>query len=86
MQNAGMPSITIRDVPDDARDALAARAKSRGQSLQQFLRTELIKLAERRDNAAIIAEARQLILESGPGLTTEQIVEWQREDRGSDRL
>lgn len=83
MQNAGMPAITIRDVPDDARDALAARAKSRGQSLQQFLRSELIKLAERPDNSAIIARVRGLLHESGGSISADQIVQWQREDRGA---
>lgn len=42
-----MPAITIRDVPDDARDQLAARASASGRSLQQYLRAELIRLAER---------------------------------------
>lgn len=59
MQNACMPSITIRDVPSDARDELAARAAASGQSLQQYLRTELIDLAHRPDNAQIMAEIRE---------------------------
>lgn len=42
-----MPSITIRDVPADVRDELAARAARAGRSLQEHLRTELIELARR---------------------------------------
>ena len=39
MQNACMPvSMTIRDIPDEVRDALAARASRAGQSLQEHVR------------------------------------------------
>ena len=40
-------SITIRDVPDEARDELAARAARSGRSLQEYLRRELIKPASK---------------------------------------
>lgn len=40
-------SITIRDVPDDVRDELAARAARAGRSLQEHLRRELIELVRR---------------------------------------
>jgi antitoxin FitA len=42
-----MASITIRNVPDDVRDELAARAAATGRSLQEHLRAELIALAGR---------------------------------------
>ena len=41
-----MPSITIRDVPQETRDVLAARAAQNGQSLQEYLLREFISLAE----------------------------------------
>ena len=44
-----MASITVRDVPDRARDELAARAARTGRSLQEYLRKELIDLASRPD-------------------------------------
>ncbi len=41
-----MPTaITIRNVPDDTRNELAARAARAGQSLQEYLRGELVRLA-----------------------------------------
>ena len=40
-----MTAITIRDVPDDTRKELAARAARSGQSMQEYLRRELIRLA-----------------------------------------
>ena len=45
MQNACMPSITIRHVPAATHDALATRAARAGQSLQEYLLGELERLA-----------------------------------------
>jgi len=42
-----MPNVLVRDVPDDVHAALQRRAERRGQSLQQFLTSELRRLAER---------------------------------------
>lgn len=39
--------ITIRDVPEKVRDELAARAAVQGRSMQEYLRTELERLASR---------------------------------------
>lgn len=50
-----MASISIRDVPDDARDELAARAARSGRSLQEYLRRELVELASRPDADALAA-------------------------------
>ena len=43
--------ITMDDVPEAVRDALMARAALRGQSLQQFLRCELARIASRPSGA-----------------------------------
>jgi plasmid stability protein len=42
-----MPNVLVRDLPDDVHAALQRRAERRGQSLQQFLASELRRLAER---------------------------------------
>lgn len=39
--------ITIRGVPEEIRDGIAARAASRQQSMQEFLRCELERIASR---------------------------------------
>ena len=39
--------ITIRDVPEEVRDALAVRAAWQRQSMQAFLRDELERIASR---------------------------------------
>ena len=39
--------ITVRDVPEDVRNELAARAALRGKSMQEFLLGELGRIASR---------------------------------------
>jgi hypothetical protein len=42
-----MPNVLVRDLSDDVHAALQRRAEQRGQSLQQYLASELTRLAER---------------------------------------
>lgn len=75
MHNAGMPvSITIRGVPDDVRDALAARAARAGRSLQEHLRTELIELARRPTAEEVLARARERVGTTGSRLPRGRIL------------
>ncbi len=50
--------ITIRGVPEEVRDELAARAALKGQSMQEFLRRELERIASRPSAAAWLQEVR----------------------------
>lgn len=72
-----MPSMTIRDVPQDTRDVLAARAKASGRSLQEYVRLELIALAQRDNNQALMerVRARKARSNTSPGLSVEEILE-----------
>jgi plasmid stability protein len=82
MQNAVVAvAITIRGVPDQTRDELAARAAASGTSLQQYLLRHLIELAEMPDNASILARARERVRRTGQGLTAEQILEYKNDER-----
>jgi plasmid stability protein len=58
-------AVTIRDVPDDVRDELAARAARAHQSLQEYLRGTLIEMAERPSVADVIARARARVRATG---------------------
>ncbi len=40
-----MPNVLVRDLPDDVHASLQRRAEAAGQSLQQYLATELTRLA-----------------------------------------
>lgn len=70
-----MPAITIRDVPAETRDELAARAAASGRSLQQYLLAELIRLAARPDNVALVRRAHERLRATGEGVTSTQILE-----------
>lgn len=63
-------ALTIRDVPDDVRDALAEEARSRGQSLQAFLLGVLRRQADFSRNARILVEV-QRDLSAGGGAGAE---------------
>src|SRR5438477_91732 len=48
-------AITIRDVPDETKDELAARAARSGRSLQEYLRMRLIELATKPDAGELLS-------------------------------
>jgi plasmid stability protein len=58
-------AITIRGVPDEVRDELAARAARSGQSLQEYLRGVLVEYAARPPVGDVIARARARVTTTG---------------------
>ena len=76
-----MPSITIRDVPDDTRDELAARAARSGRSLQEFLRAQLIALAAKPDAETLMSRVRERKERTGTTLPADTIVRYRNADR-----
>ena len=50
--------ITIRGVPEEVRDRLAERAALQRQSMQEFLRGELERIASRPSVSAWLSEVR----------------------------
>lgn len=81
MHNDCMPSITIRDVPVDVRDELAARARLTGRSLQEYLLAELAELASKPDPDVLIARARARTHHTGSTLSAAQILAHRDHDR-----
>ena len=67
-------SITIRDVPDETRNELAARAARSGRSLQEYLRSELDELARRPDAASLMARIRARKERSGSRVSPDVIL------------
>jgi antitoxin FitA len=63
-------TIQIRDVPDDVHAALRARAASAGESLSDFLRPEIEKIARRPALSEILRRAR----DRTEGPTVDEIV------------
>lgn len=74
-------SITIRNVPTETRDELAARAARSGRSLQEYLRMELIELADRPDMDEWLDRVRERKRRTAVSLTTEEILEFKDADR-----
>lgn len=74
-------SITVRDVPDKARDELAARAAATGRSLQEYLRAQLIELASRPDVEGLLARIRERKQRAGTRLGAKKILAHRDADR-----
>jgi plasmid stability protein len=80
--NAGMSvAITIRNVPEEVRDELAARAARSGRSLQEYLAGLLTELTARPLVEDAVADARKRARASGRSLDPEQILA----DRDAER-
>ena len=67
-------AITVRDVPDDVRDELAARAARAGKSLQEYLRAMLIEATARQPVADVIARARARVEATGVRVDADTIL------------
>jgi antitoxin FitA len=67
-------AITIRDVPDEVRDELAARAARAGKSLQELLRGMLVESVARPPVDDVIARARARVDVTGSRLDAEAIL------------
>ncbi len=76
-----MASITIRDVPDSARDELAARAARSGRSLQEYLRLHLIEVVRRPDPTDLAARIADRKDRTGTTLSAEAIIGHRDADR-----
>lgn len=76
-----MPSVTIRDVPPSTRDELAARAARSGRSLQEYLRGELIQLAQRPDTATVLERIRHRKDQTRTSLSAADVLELRDLDR-----
>lgn len=74
-------AITIRNVPDEVRDELAARAAGAGQSLQEYLHAELIRLAGRPDNRRLLESIRARKRQTGSQLAADRILALRDADR-----
>jgi plasmid stability protein len=60
-----MVAITVRDIPDDVRNELAARAARTGQSLQEYVRGLLVTSAAKPTVDDLIARARARVEATG---------------------
>jgi plasmid stability protein len=73
--------ITIRDVPEKIRDELAGRAALQGQSMQEFLRGELERLASRPSLKSWLEQVRSRKRASQTRVSARQIMKSRDADR-----
>jgi antitoxin FitA len=73
--------ITIRDVPEQVRDELASRAALQGKSMQEFLRSELERIADRPSVDAWLKSVRDRKEAAGTRVETSKIVSARDADR-----
>lgn len=73
--------ITVRGVPDDVRDELAARAARAGKSLQEYLRGMYVDLASRPPVEDVVARARARVAATGSRVDATSILEARDLDR-----
>lgn len=73
-------NITIRNVPNEVHDELAARAALSGQSLQEYLSRELAAMVSRPSMTEVILRTRMRAKEMPP-VTIDEILEHLHSDR-----
>ena len=66
--------ITIRGVPEEVRDELAARAASQRQSMQEYLRRELERIASRPSMDIWLRQLRERKEAAGTRVSTSSIL------------
>jgi plasmid stability protein len=73
--------ITIRNVPEDVRDELASRAALQRQSMQEYLRGELLRIASRPSVEAWLEAVRERKGAAGTRVPTAKILEARDSER-----
>jgi plasmid stability protein len=76
-----MVALTIRNVPDEVRDELAARAARSGLSLQEYLASVLIELTAKPSVEDVLARAREGARITGSSVSVEDILSARDADR-----
>lgn len=73
--------ITIRNVPEEVRDQLKARAARNRQSMQEYLRTELERVASEPSVDEWLREIRERVETTGTHIPRSAILEARDADR-----
>jgi antitoxin FitA len=73
--------ITVRDVPARVRDELASRAALKGQSMQEYLRSELERLAARPSVDSWLEEVRKRKRTTRTRVSSKQVLDSRNADR-----
>jgi antitoxin FitA len=74
-------TMTIRHVPEEVRNELAARAARTGRSLQEFMLDDIVRLASKPSVVDLVADVRERKRRSGRRVGRDAILA----DRDADR-
>ena len=74
-------AITVRDVPDETKEELAARAARSGRSLQEYLRIRLIELAAKPDASEFVARIHVRKTATNSHIRVARVLEHRDRDR-----
>ena len=75
-----MATIQIRDIPDDVHASSSSSARP-GQSLQAYMREQIVERRERRTRRTGADGDGEILRRRGPGMTLEEILEARDADR-----
>jgi plasmid stability protein len=73
-----VPSIQVKNVPQDVHRTLRRRAAASGKSLQEYLRAELIEQARKPTMEELLERVSN---RSGGELSFDDVLRWKREDQ-----
>ena len=73
--------ITIRNVPEEVRDKLALRAARNRQSMQEYILSELERVASRPSNEELLERIRRRVEASGTRVSAADILAARDADR-----
>ena len=76
-----MATIQVREGPDETYEVLVRRAKAAGQSLQQYMRQELMALARRQSKAEAVAAIAGIRGRIARPIPSDEIVTAVRQER-----
>jgi plasmid stability protein len=65
-----MATIQVREIPEDLYEVLRRRARRAGQSMQAYMRDQLVALAERPTKEEVIEEIEAVLSRAGGGEPT----------------
>lgn len=70
-----MATIQVRDVPDDVYETIRRRAQEAGQSLQAYMREQVVAMGSRPTRAEVLAEWERELHRNPNTVTREQVLE-----------
>ena len=76
----GVATIQIRDIPEDAYETIRLRARAAGQSIQAYMRDQVIDMAANQTKEEVIAAIEVALAESG-GADPRNILKYKDADR-----